>query len=266
MKVETLSIVCMVISMVMAIGFFLGLMLIFKFRFKMRLSAFFTGCGTMFLFAFVLEAAMHKVVLSGTRGDFITGNIWLYGLYGAAAAAVFEETGRFLAMKFVLKNQHDVANTGIMYGAGHGGFEALYILGLGMISNIALALVINSGAAEVLYSGMDEATSALITAQMQTLWDTAPFMFLVGSLERAFAITAQIAMSIIMFKGVILKNVKYIILPLILHFVLDFVAVIVNNFFGIAVTEMIVFVMAMIMILWAKKIYFEDGNLNNSED
>jgi uncharacterized membrane protein YhfC len=32
-----------------------------------------------------------------------------------------------------------------MYGAGHGGFEAIYILGVSMISNIVMSVTLNSG-------------------------------------------------------------------------------------------------------------------------
>ena len=50
----------------------------------------------------------------------LTGNIWFYALYGGIAAGVFEETGRFTAMKFWMKKSLSKESS-FMYGVGHGG-------------------------------------------------------------------------------------------------------------------------------------------------
>ena len=46
----------------------------------------------------------------------------LYAVYGGLMAALFEETGRYSAMRFLVKPM-DFPNA-FMYGAGHGGVEA----------------------------------------------------------------------------------------------------------------------------------------------
>ena len=66
----------------------------------------------------------------------IRGNIWLYALYGGLMAGLFEETGRYLAFSFALKKYRAKNVNALMYGAGHGGFEAIVIVGLTMINNI----------------------------------------------------------------------------------------------------------------------------------
>jgi uncharacterized membrane protein YhfC len=50
---------------------------------------------------------------------------WLYAVLGALLAGLFEETGRFIAFKFLLKKRTD-RKTAISYGIGHGGFEAIF--------------------------------------------------------------------------------------------------------------------------------------------
>lgn len=70
-----------------------------------KLSTVLIGAGTFFLFALVLESTLHQLVLKGPHGDAIMGNTLRYAIYGGLAAGVFEETGRFLSMKFLMKKE-----------------------------------------------------------------------------------------------------------------------------------------------------------------
>ena len=88
----------------------------------------------MLLFAFILESGAHRIVLSLPAGSVIKGSIWLYALYGGFMAGLFEETGRYLAFSFALKKYRAKNVNALMYGAGHGGFEAVVVVGLTMIN------------------------------------------------------------------------------------------------------------------------------------
>ena len=57
---------------------------------------------TFIISALVLEKLLHAAVFKAF-GTALNANIWLYTLYGGLAAAVFEETGRLLAMKYAMK-------------------------------------------------------------------------------------------------------------------------------------------------------------------
>jgi uncharacterized membrane protein YhfC len=71
-------------------------------------------------------------------------NTWLYGGLAALLAGVFEETGRFLAFKFLLKKRTG-RKTAISYGIGHGGFEAVFLLVFTGIQYLTYISLINSG-------------------------------------------------------------------------------------------------------------------------
>lgn len=53
-----------------------------------RISSFFIGAATFIVFALILEQILHIVVIKAT-GTALTGNIWLYALYGGLAAGIF---------------------------------------------------------------------------------------------------------------------------------------------------------------------------------
>ena len=137
------SMVGMVISLLLSVvlPIFLGIF-IYK-KTKAWVPAFFIGCGIFVGFAMILEQICHAIVLTVT-GSAIRDNIWLYAIYGGLAAALFEECGRWIAMKFCLK-KHLTRENALMYGAGHGGIEAFLILGMSSMSNLLTAAMINDG-------------------------------------------------------------------------------------------------------------------------
>src|SRR5512142_3190989 len=79
------------------------------------------GAGIFVLFALVLEGAMHWYVLmhNPVTSAWFRANSWGFIVYAAGAAALFEETGRYVAMRFFVKRVDDVG-TAVSYGLGHG--------------------------------------------------------------------------------------------------------------------------------------------------
>ena len=147
-----------------------------------------------------------------------------YVLYGTLAAGVFEETGRFVACKLLMKKRTGNANA-VMMGIGHGGIEAIILVGFGMISYIATAFIVNSmgidGIAEM--SGItDEANLALLNQQVNGIAAFAISTALVNIVERVLAMTLHISLSVVVMKAATVKG-KLWLYPaaIIMHAVLD---------------------------------------------
>ena len=102
---------------------------------------------------------------------------WLYYVYAALAAAVFEETGRLIAMKFWMKKWLDFPNA-LMYGIGHGGVEAILIGGLSGISNLVSMLMINSGAMQNTLAALPAESANQTVSQLSALRTTPAPLFL----------------------------------------------------------------------------------------
>ena len=116
--VSTLSIVFMAAAGVLSVCFPVALFVYFRRKKGADVLPFFVGCAVMLLFAFVLESLAHSVVLGSPAGAAIRENVWLYALYGGLMAGLFEETGRYLAFKTVLKKSLSNNANALMYGAG----------------------------------------------------------------------------------------------------------------------------------------------------
>lgn len=152
----------------------------------------------------------------------INGNVWLYSIIGGGLlAGLFEEGGRFVAFRFLLK-KHTDRKTAISYGIGHGGFESAYV-GVSVMSYLMIGLMVNTGNTSLLFEGLDEANAAALTAQLETIAAT-PFWTpaVLGVLERCSAIVFHISMSVFVFAAA--REKKYIFLfptAILLHTMLN---------------------------------------------
>ena len=94
-------------------------------------------------------------------------------------------------------------------------------------------------------------------AQVQTLCTTAPWMFGVGILERFLAIAGHICFSLVVWIAATRggKLLWFYPVGILLHFLLDFVVVIVNSFFGFAAAELCTLVMVILFALIVRRLY-----------
>lgn len=251
--VPTASIVGMVITLIISMVLPIVLLIIARVKYKAKISSLFIGAGVFVLFALVLEQILHLIVIGAVGQDKLVSNIWLYGLYGAAAAAVFEETGRFVAFKFFMKNRRDRENA-FMYGIGHGGIEAIIIVGITSINNIVNSIMINNGGIVPVLSLLPEEIKEQTFAQISQLWTLPSYSFYMGGIERISAIALHIGMTFVMYKGVKFADKKMIALAFAIHFVADFATVILNNYLPMYVLEVILAVFVACVCVLAYKI------------
>lgn len=212
-------------------------------KWQTNVPAYFIGWAVFLVFALILENIVNILALY-SAGDALTGNMWLYALYGGLAAGVFEETGRFLAMKFVMKKCYDNPHNALMYGAGHGCFEALTLVGLTMVVNIAFSLMINAGQAELLLSSVTSEQREAIQTLISQLTDTPSYMWLLSGFERITAIMGHIAFSALVWTAVVKRKKLFFPLAIFIHAFVDGVLLILQQC-GVdnAILELILFVM-----------------------
>ena len=230
-KVPALSMTLMAVMLVVSLAIPVGLFLYYRLKKKADYLPFFAGILVFFLFALVLEGTINNLILvQAPFGGSIRDNTWAYALYGGLMAGLFEETGRFLAFRFMrsrelIKPDRDI--NACMYGAGHGGIEAAAVLGLGSISNLANSLAINTGAFESLTAGLSGDLLAQAELIRTTLITTPSWQYLIGGAERIFAVVLQIALSVLVWFAVTRKDRRFLFpLAIALHLIADAVPVV----------------------------------------
>lgn len=256
--IPILSLVGTIVSMVVAIGTPIVLIILAmkKWKGKANLSSFFIGAGTFILFALILEQILHTIVLKST-GTIITGNIWLYALYGGMAAGIFEETGRFLAMKFAMRKTLKKENA-IVYGIGHGGIEAILITGLSCISNIATIITINAGQLDALLAPLDETTKATTLASLSALWTTPSYQFFLAGMERISAIILHIALSYLVYLSIKGNRKAWFPIAILIHALVDAGTILLAQCIPVLALEVILLLFVLVLafcifrFLWQK--------------
>lgn len=216
-----------------------------KWKGKVRISSFFIGAAAFIVFAMILEQILHTIVI-GATGTLITGNIWLYVLYGGLAAGLFEETGRFLAMKFCMKKTLSRENA-ILYGIGHGGIEAILIVGLTYVNNLIYSALINSGSLTSILAAYDADTQAAVMQQISALWTTPGYQFFLGGVERLGAMLLHVVLSYLVYLAVKNGTPKYYVLSILLHALTNAVIVLLSSLVSGILAE-IVFIIVVLLL------------------
>ncbi len=183
------------------LGIAIPVAVIVIFRLKNRdtwLPSVFIGMGVFVLFAQLLEPLLHLVMLPIVQDK----PLW-YVVYGALAAGIFEETGRFAAYKTVMKRHYSTKNA-LFMGLGHGGFEALAI-GLSFGLYFIMAIVINNmGGIDAFIETAAKNAPALLEnskAQMDAIAAINFGTVLMALYERIVAMTFHVCMSVWVYKA-----------------------------------------------------------------
>ena len=215
-------------------------------KFSIRWQTILIGAGTFIVFALVLEPILHQLVLKGPHGASITGNVWYFALYGGLAAGLFEETGRFLSMKFLMRREPSSALPGVAYGAGHGGVEMLIIFGITMISNLVVSAMINAGQTDVLLASAPAEAQESIQAQFAALQGMNVGSIAIGIWERISALVLQLGLSMLVWTAVRRGGKWLWLLPaaILLHALVDALAVVLSKSVSMVAVEVVICALA----------------------
>ncbi|MBQ6172936.1 MAG: YhfC family intramembrane metalloprotease [Clostridia bacterium] len=216
--------------------------IIWKIRKKERFSTILVGAAIFLLFALILEKPIQNVLAFPSAmglsehavSRFLNENPVLLALTAGLFPGVFEETGRLIAFKTVLRKRRN-RETSISYGIGHGGFEVILILGLTYIQYIAYAVMINTGT----FGNVIEQVASQAPEQLDSVESVVSlltgFSFAdlgIAFVERIFAVLFHIGASILVFYACRDKKRLWLYpVAIILHTAFDFTFAL--NIFGV---------------------------------
>ena len=195
--------------------------LFFKKKTQGRISCVFIG-ACVFVLAVLVQVLIGKTlgIAIPAFGETLRKNYWLLALYGGMSAGLFEEAGRFLAMKFLMKKALSKENA-VMYGIGHGGIEAVLAVGVTYIVNLVIAGMINLGKMDAFLSGLNEPLKNQISALSSALLTTPAGLFYTAGIERIAALTFHICLSYLVYRAIRDKKAAYFLAAVALHFLFD---------------------------------------------
>ncbi len=162
----------------------------------------------------------------------------LFGLFAGSTAALFEEGGRYIVMSLFLKKYRSTSDA-IAFGVGHGGIEAIYMVGIGTIM-------------------------ALLT----TPFPSTPSLVFASGIERISTLVLHIGWSVMVMKSIREKNLWWLVMAFVTHTLIDFSAVTVLIGMGTWTLEAVVFATALLMAWFVARDYKRtlDGFPKNTDN
>ncbi|MCA9868078.1 MAG: YhfC family intramembrane metalloprotease [Anaerolineae bacterium] len=161
------------------------------------------------------------------------GNLLITATFLGLSAGVFEETARYLTYRYWAKDARSWSR-GLMLGAGHGGIEAILLGLLGAVNIVGLLVTLNN---EALLSAIPAEQQAVINASLANLVATPWYGLLLGAAERVFAITAHLALSVMVLQVFRRGSLRWLFVAIGYHAVFNMIAVIAVTRVGPYATE-----------------------------
>ena len=195
-----------------------------KHKEQTKISWLIAGAAGFVISARMLEAGVHYfcIVADNPVSRFINGNTAAFVLYGITMAGIFEECGRLIILKYILKKDRTRENA-VIYGIGHGGIEILTVFLPAMILYLAIAVMFSQGDTETALKTLniteETVAAALPSVQAAAAFDYA--MMAMNVMERLLAMLIHIGLTVIVYYGVV--NAKKLCLPaaILLHMLAD---------------------------------------------
>lgn len=256
--VPTASVVGMGFSLLVAFALPITLFILCRKRLNAARLPALIGALTFTVAVLVLENAAHGLLRPLTSSPAVQGSVLLTAVYGGLMAALFEEFGRLAAMKLFMKKTLTKENA-LMYGVGHGGIEAIILVGLLYLSNLITSVMINTGAIASAFAGLDADAAQALAAQLSPLSSSPPLLFAAAGVERISAITLHICLSYFVYRAARYGERRYFALALAAHFAIDAGTVLLSNYAGVAVLEIIVIIAVALLALYTARLYRAEG-------
>jgi uncharacterized membrane protein YhfC len=179
--------------------------------------------------AVVLSTAIERIGLVLPLGRM---PLWLLALVYGLSAGLFEEVARYLVYRFWLRDARTWRQA-LMFGAGHGGIEAILLGGL-----VTVALI-----QAITYRGADLSTLVppenleTAVAQLEAYWALPWHAAILGAVERAFALCVHLCAAILVLQSFTRGNPIWLVLAIGWHTLVNAVAVFSMEMWGTYAAE-----------------------------
>lgn len=227
----------------------------------------FIGAAGFIVSARILELGLHMVCVMGDNpvSRFISGNTAAYVIYGILAAGIFEECGRYIVMRFILKRNISRENA-VMYGIGHGGIECYAVVLVLLASCLAAAVTYNTQGINAVYElmGVTADTPAdTLNALTETIRSAVSFNALTAFLnvfERLLCMFVHTGFSVIVAYGAVTSKKRYLAAAVLLHAVFDtFAALYQRGVVSLTAAEIWLLLWTVPVTLWSVRLYRKFG-------
>lgn len=194
-------------------------------------TAWLLGAAGFFVFQILIRLPLLNLLSANqTFLTFAAKHYILYCLLLAFTAGLFEAAGRYAAAWTMRKSLS--FERGFAAGLGHGGIEAMLLVGMTYVNNLVLILTINTGNFDALVeqsAALGTDTVSLLAAR-NALISAGPATFYLAGYERILTMTFHVFLSLLICHAVrCRRTLPGILFCLLLHTAADFAVPLING-------------------------------------
>lgn len=190
-------------------------------RFGVSWRYFLYGALIFFLFQLVTRVPAVLVIqnliqpqLQASRPFLL---IWLVIL--SFTAGLFEEGGRYIGYRWLMRGETKTWSKGVMFGLGHGGLESMLFVGGLSILTLVNLVALSAMNLQVL----PEAQRNLVTQQLAQIAAQPVWMPLLAAYERFWTIAIQVGLSVMVLQVFVRGSLRWLWLAILAHMLVDLI-------------------------------------------
>jgi uncharacterized membrane protein YhfC len=220
----------MAISAVFVIVYPIVLAIIANRRLKVGWRYFGYGALIFFLFQIITRVPavifIQRAIAPQLQASLPLRITWYFVL--ALTAGLFEEIGRYIGYRWLMRREEKTWDKAIMYGIGHGGLESMLVIGGQLLLTLFNIVLISFAGFRVL-----SATQRISVIEQFAAINAMPaWTSLLGGWERLWTVPIHIALAVIVLQVFRRKNIWWLWLAVLLHTIVDSFALLLPEWLG----------------------------------
>lgn len=180
------------------------------------------GALVFFFFQAVTRVPAVQLIQAAIAPQLATSPTLLWGWLAVLAltAGLFEEIGRYVGYRWLMRKEEKTWAKAVMYGLGHGGIEA-FLVAVSIAGSLILILSAMASGAGALPSTQRD-LAAQLAAQINAV---PPWLQLSAAWERIWTIPAHVGLSVMVLQVFRRGSRAWLSLAILIHAAMDFIAV-----------------------------------------
>lgn len=190
-------------------------------RRKLRVSWRYFGWGALIFFLFQLVTRVPAVTVAqaalAPRLQASKPLLFAWLALLAITAGLFEEWGRYVGYRWLMRREEKTWSKAVMYGLGHGGLESFVLVG-----GLTLLTLVNLIALSALGPALvPAAQQAAVAKEFAAIHAQPGWLPLLAAWERLWTLPIQVALSVIVLQAFRRGGLRWVWLAVLAHTVVD---------------------------------------------
>ena len=182
------------------------------------------GYGALIFFLFQLVTRVPAIQITqaalAPRLRSEPALLWGWLLVAALTAGLFEEVGRYVGYRWLMRGQDKTWSRAVMYGVGHGGLEAWFTAVLAGTTLINVIVLSQMGLTSVPPAARAQVAQQFAVLNAQPIWFP-----LLGAWERLWTLPVQVGLSVLVLQVFRQGSLRWLWLAILAHTFVDFTAI-----------------------------------------